>query len=144
MLALTHAELGSYQIPEARGHFKTLLSASKDKVPESIDAVTQRAGAEPVLAMVRDLDDARLRGGAAQLALAALALDGWDAKLALRYTQAARGSGASAAAAAAIAARAQAVLGDAKGATTEARLAASEPTGKLSPAQTMLLLGPGQ
>ena len=27
MLALTHAELGSYRIPEARGHFKTLLHA---------------------------------------------------------------------------------------------------------------------
>ncbi len=141
ILALTHAELGSYQIPEARGHFKSLLSSSKDKVPESIDAVTQRAGAEPVLAMVRDLDDAKLRGGAAQLSLAALALDGWDAKLALRYTQAARGAGASNAAAAAIAARAQAVLGDAKGATSEARLAASETSGKLSPAQIMLLLG---
>ncbi len=141
MLALTHAELGSYQIPQARGHFKTLLGASKDKVTDNIDAVTQRAGAEPVLAMVRDLDDARLRGGAAQLALAALALEGWDAKLALRYAQAARGAGASNAAAAAIAARAQAVLGDAKSAAAEARLAAAEPTGKLSPAQIMLLLG---
>jgi tetratricopeptide (TPR) repeat protein len=141
ILALTHAELGSYQIPEARGHFKTLLGSSKDKASESIDAVTQRAGAEPVLAMVRDLDDAKLRGGAAQLALAALALEGWDAKLALHYTQAARGAGASNAAAAAIAARAQAVLGDAKSAETEARLAASEPSGKLSPAQIMLLLG---
>lgn len=141
ILAMTHAELGSYKIPEARDHFKTLLGASKDKVPASIDAVTQRAGAEPVLAMVRDLDDARLRGGPAQLALAALALDGWDAKLALRYSEAARGAGASNAAAAAIAARAQAVLGDAKSAETEARLAASEPSGKLSPAQVMLLLG---
>jgi tetratricopeptide (TPR) repeat protein len=141
ILALTHAELGGYQIPEARGHFKTLLRTSKEKVPESIDAVTQRAGAEPVLAMVRDLDDARLRGGAAQLALAALALEGWDAKLALHYTQAARGAGASNTAAAALAARAQAVLGDAKSAETEARLAASEPAGKLSPAQVMLLLG---
>jgi tetratricopeptide (TPR) repeat protein len=141
MLALTHAELGSYEIPAARGHFKTLLNTSKNKVPESIDAVTQRAGAEPVLAMVRDLDDARLRGGAAQLALASLALEGWDARLALRYTQAARGAGASNTAAAALAARAQAVLGDAKSAETEAKLAASEPSGKLSPAQVMLLLG---
>ncbi len=141
ILAMTHAELGSYKIPEARGHFQSLLGTSKDKVPESIDAVTQRAGAESVLAMVRDLDDARLRGGPAQLALAALALDGWDAKLALRYSQAARGAGASNAAAAAIAARAQAVLGDAKSAQSEARLAASEPAGKLSPAQVMLLLG---
>ena len=141
ILALTHAELGGYQILEARGHFKTLLSRSKDKVPESIDAVTQRAGAEPVLAMVRDLDDAKLRGGAAQMSLAALALDGWDAKLALHYTQAARAAGASNAAAAAIAARAQAVLGDAKSADAEARLAAGEPGGKLTPAQTMVLLG---
>ena len=141
MLALTHAELGSYEIPEARGHFKTLLSTVKDKVPASIDAVTQRAGAEPVLAMVRGLDDARLHGGAAQLALASLALEGWDAKLALRYSQAARGAGASNAAVAALAARAQAVLGDVKSAQSEARLAASEPAGKLSPAQVLLLLG---
>lgn len=141
ILALTHAELGSYQIPEARTHFKALLSESKGKASESIDAVTQRAGAEPVLAMVRDLDDSRLRGGATQLALAALALDGWDAKLALRYTQAARAAGASNAAAAAIAARAHAVLGDAKSAEAEARVAAGEPGGKLVPAQAKLLLG---
>ena len=141
MLALTHAELGSYRIPEARGHFKTLLHQSKDKVSESIDAMTQRAGAEPVLAMVRDLDDARLSGGTAQLSLAALALEGWDAKQALHYTQSARAAGASSAAAAAIAARAQAVLGDAKSASSEAKLAATEPGGKLSSAQTLLLLG---
>ena len=141
ILALTHAELGNYQIPEARTQFKALLNESKGKASESIDAVTQRAGTEPVLAMVRDLDDARLHGGATQLALAALALEGWDAKLALHYTQSARAAGASSAAAAAIAARAQAVLGDAKGAEAEARVAAGEPGGKLVPAQTKLLLG---
>ena len=141
ILALTHAELGSYQIPEARRHFVALLSGSKGKVPESLDAVTRRAGAEPVMAMVRDLDDAQLHGGAAQLALAALALEGWDARLALHYTQGARAAGASNAAAAAIAARAQAVLGDAKSADAEAKLAATEPGGKLSAAQAMLLLG---
>ncbi len=141
MLALTHADLGSYRIPEARGHFKTLLHQSKDKVTQSIDEVTQRAGAEPVLAMVRDLDDARLSGGATQLSLAGLALEGWDAKQSLHYTQAARAAGASSAAAAAIAARAQAVLGDAKSAAAEAKVAATEPAGRLAPAQTMLLLG---
>ena len=141
ILALTHAELGSYKIPEARGHFKSLLGTTKDKVPESIDAVTQRAGAEPVLAMVRDWT---MQSCAAVRRSWHWPRSHWmvgTPNSRLRYSQAARGAGASNAAAAAIAARAQAVLGDAKSAQTEARLAASEPSGKLSPAQVMLLLG---
>ena len=141
MFALTYAELGAYQLADARRQFKALLGGVDGKVAEAIDAVAQRSGAEPTLAMVRELDDPRLRGGAAQLALAALALDGWDARLALRYVQAARAAGASTTAAAAIAARAHAVLGGAGSAATEARLAATLPGGRLTPAQAMLLLG---
>ena len=141
MFALTYAELGAYQLADARRQFKALLGGVDGRVAEAIDAIAQRSGAEPALAMVRALDDPRLRGGAAQLALAALALDGWDARLALRYLQAARAAGASTTAAAAIAARAHAVLGEAGGAATEARLAATVPGGRLVPAQSMLLLG---
>jgi predicted Zn-dependent protease len=140
-LFLTYAELGDYQLPEARRHFQAVLGDADSKLPELLDALTQRAGSEATLAMVREVSDKRLRGGDAQLALASLALDGWDARLALRYAQAARSAGASAADAAAIAARAHAVLGDAAAATTEAKLAAGAPGGKLMPAQVLLLLG---
>ena len=140
-LALTHAELSSYQIAAARGHFKAFLNGTEKKVPEAIDTLAQGAGTEPTLAMVRDVDVALVSGAPTQLALAALALDGWDAALALRYTQNARAAGASSATAAAIAARAQAILGEAKGAEAEARLAAAEPSGRLSLAQALMVLG---
>ena len=141
LLALTYAELGEYQLADARRHFKALLGVVEDQTPALIEQLGQRAGSEPTLAMLRATEDARLRGGDAQLALATLALDGWDARLALRYVQAARAAGASNTAAAAIAARAHAVLGEAGSAATEARLAATVPAGRLEPAQTLLLLG---
>jgi tetratricopeptide (TPR) repeat protein len=141
LLALTYAELGEYQLADARRNFQALLGVVDDKPSELIEQLAQRAGTEPTLAMLRTMDDTRLRSGDAQLALATLALEGWDARLALRYVQAARTAGASNTVAAAIAARAHAVLGEASSATTEARLAATVPAGKLVPAQVMLLLG---
>jgi len=141
LLALSYAELGEYQLAEARRSFKALLGVVDDKTAEVIEQLAQRAGAGPTLAMLRATEDTRLRGSDAQLALAALALEGWDARLALRYAQAARAGGASNTAAAAMAARAHAVLGEAGSAATEARLAATVPAGKLVPAQVMLLLG---
>jgi tetratricopeptide (TPR) repeat protein len=140
-LALTQSDLGSYQLAEARRHFKSLLGASGKKVGGVIDTVAQRAGIEPTLAMLRDFDDAKLKGGEAQLALATVALDGWDARLALRYVQNARGAGLNAASVAAIAARANAVLGDARGVDTEARAAAAEAGGRLTLAQALMVLG---
>jgi tetratricopeptide (TPR) repeat protein len=143
-LLLTYAELGDYQLPEARRHFQAVLGDPDNKVSEVLDALTQRAGSEATLAMVRDVADKRLRGGDAQLALASLALDGWDARLALRYVQSARSAGASTTEAASIAARAHAVLGEAAPAATEAKLAATVADGRLMPAQTLLLLGKDQ
>ncbi len=140
-LYLTYAELGDYRLPEARGHFQAVLGGLEGKVSELLDALSQRAGNEATLAMVRDVQHTRLRGGEAQLALAGLALDGWDARQALRYVQAARSAGAKSTDAAAIAARAHAVLGDASSAASEAKLAATVPGGRLLPAQTLLLLG---
>ena len=111
MLALTQAELSSYQIPDARRHFRQLLNGAGGKVIATIDAVVQRAGSEPALAMMRDLEATQLRGAEAQLELGALALDAWDATLALRYALGARAAGATVPAAALITARAQAILG---------------------------------
>jgi tetratricopeptide (TPR) repeat protein len=141
LLALSYAELGGYQLADARRSFKTLLGVIDDKPAELIEQLAQRAGTEPTLAMLRATEDTRLRGSDAQLALATLALEGWDARLALRYVQAARAAGASNTVAASIAARAHAVLGEAAGANSEARLAATVPAGRLVPAQVMLLLG---
>ncbi len=141
MLALTQAELGSYRIADARGHFKELLKGAGKKAAEAIDAVVRRAGSEPALAMLRDLDAAPLRGAEAQLELGALALEAWDATLALRYAQGARAAGASAPAAALISARAHAILGNAAGADAAARQAAAEPGGRLALAQALLVLG---
>jgi hypothetical protein len=140
-LALTQAELGNYQIPEAQRHFRELLDGAGKKVAEAIDAVVQRAGSEPTLAMVRNIDAAPLRGADAQLELGALALDGWDATLALHYAQGARTAGASAPAAALITARAEAILGNAAGADAAARQAGAEPGGRLALAQALLVLG---
>ena len=141
MLALTQAELSSYQIPDARRHFKELLNGAGSKVTATIDAVVQRAGSEPALAMVRDLEATPLRGAEAQLELGALALDAGDARLALRYAQGARAAGASVPAAALITARAHAILGNAAGAEAAARQAAAEPSGRLALAQAFLVLG---
>ncbi|MBS0389045.1 MAG: tetratricopeptide repeat protein [Proteobacteria bacterium] len=141
MLALTQAELGNYQIAEARRHFRDLLADGGKKVAESIDAVVQRVGSEPTLAMLRELDAAPLRGADAQLELGALALDGWDAALALRYAQGARSAGASVPAAALITARAEAILGNAAGAEAAAKQAAAVPGGRLALAQSLLVLG---
>lgn len=141
LLARIQAELVNYQLAEARAHFKSLLGMPKLKVSEAIDELAQRAGTEPTLAMVRGLDDAHLRGGDVQLVLASLALDGWDANLALHYAQAARAAGVRDASVAAVAARARAVLGDAKAAADEARIAATDKSGRLLLAQSLLVLG---
>ncbi|MGH8252570.1 MAG: tetratricopeptide repeat protein [Steroidobacteraceae bacterium] len=145
VLTLTQAELGNYQIVEARKHFRELLGddgkGAGKKASESIDAVAQRAGSEPTLAMVRDLDAPPLHGADAQLELAALALDGWDATLAIHYAQGAKAAGASAPVAAAILARAEAVLGNATGAEAAARQAGTAPNGKLALAEALLVLG---
>jgi tetratricopeptide (TPR) repeat protein len=141
MLALLQAQLGGYQIADARRQFKALIGRPGAKVAEIIDALAQRAGNEPLLVMLRDFDDANLRGAEAQLALAALALEGWDARLAIRYAQRARAAGASAANAAAISARAYAVLGDAQSATAEARATATDKGVRLTLAQALLMLG---
>ena len=141
MMALTQAELGNNQISEARRHFRELLDGAGNKASESIDAVVQRAGSEQALAMVRDLDVAPLRSAEAQLELGALALDAWDATLAIHYAQGARAAGASGPAAALITTRAEAILGHAAGADAAAKQAAAEPGGRLALAQALLVLG---
>jgi predicted Zn-dependent protease len=141
LLALTQAELGRYQVADARRHFKSLIDTAGTNVTEALDALVQRVGTEPTLVMLRELESPRLKSPDVQLALAALALDAWDANLALRYAQSARTAGAGAAAAGAISARAQAVLGNASAADAAAKQAATAPGGRLALAQALLVLG---
>jgi Tfp pilus assembly protein PilF len=147
-LALVQAELGAYRLVEARAHFKSWLAVAGRDVPAAIDALATRAGNEPALAMLRELDDARLRGVEAQRMLAELALDSWDGGAALRFVQGARtagaagGAGATASATlASLAARAHAMQGNEAAATGEARAAAADKQGRLALAQSFLLLG---
>ncbi len=140
-LALVRADLGAQQISEARRHFSLWLAAGAQHIPETIGALSQSSGSEPTLAMLRDLDAPPLAAAATQLATATLALEAWDARLALRHAQRAREAGAGEADVAQITARAQAVLGDAKAASAAARLAATGKGGRLTLAQSLMVLG---
>ncbi|HEX9473340.1 MAG TPA: tetratricopeptide repeat protein [Steroidobacteraceae bacterium] len=140
-LALVRADLGAQQISEARRHFSLWLAAGAQHIPETIGALSQSAGSEPTLAMLRDLDAPPLAAAATQLATASLALEAWDARLALHHAQRAREAGAGEADVAQITARAQAVLGDAKAASAAARLAATGKGGRLTLAQSLMVLG---
>src|SRR5258706_8396992 len=113
-LALVRADLGAQQISEARRHFSLWLAAGAQHIPETIGALSQSAGSEPTLAMLRDLDAPPLAAAATQLATATLALEAWDARLALRHAQRAREAGAGEADVAQITGRALAGLGDPK------------------------------
>jgi tetratricopeptide (TPR) repeat protein len=140
-LALVRADLGAQQIGEARRHFSLWLAAGAQHIPEAIATLSQSAGSEPTLAMLRDLDAPPLAAAATQLATATLALEAWDARLALHHAQRARAAGAGEAEVAQITARAQAVLGDAKAASAAARLAATGKGGRLTLAQSLMVLG---
>ena len=140
-LALVRADLGAQQIGEARRQFSLWLAAGAQHIPETIGALSQSAGSEPTLAMLRDLEAPSLAAATTQLATATLALEAWDARLALRHAQRAREAGAGEADVAQITARAQAVLGDAKAANAAARLAATGKSGRLTLAQSLMVLG---
>ena len=141
MLATVQADLGGYHIAEARHAFKTWLGVPGRKVAETIDVLAQRAGSEPTLLMLRELDAAPLRSADNRLALAELALSAWDARQALQYATAARAAGANAPRVAAITARAQAVLGDAPAAEAAARTAITDKESRFALAQALLTLG---
>jgi tetratricopeptide (TPR) repeat protein len=73
--------------------------------------------------------------------VAELALEAWDANVALKFAQGARSAGAKAADTALIVARAQAVLGNEAAALAAAREAAADKGGRLAVAQVWMLLG---
>jgi tetratricopeptide (TPR) repeat protein len=155
--ALMRADLGLYHIEDARGAFESWLkgggSASEhggaragnaaNATADSILQVAQEAGIPATLAMLRGVQAEPLRSAPTQLALANLALDGWNYREALQYGQNALSAGAERAPAEVLLARAHAGLGEADQAVAAASAArnAAPKEQSFAPADVLLLLG---
>jgi tetratricopeptide (TPR) repeat protein len=127
MHAAMRADLGLYKIDDARGAFQDwvksggLANAHKAGVDETgaagvaeaVRLLAQEAGVPATLAMLRGVQDHALQGGASQLELATLALDGWNCREAEQYATKALSAGAPAATTQLVLARAHAGLGEA-------------------------------
>ena len=155
--AAMRAELGLYKIDDARSAFEDWIksgglanarSVGKDEtgaagVAEAVRLLAQESGVPGTLAMLRGVQDRTLQSGASQLALADLALDGWNYREALQYGQKALSAGAAAAATQVVLARAHAGLGEADqavAAATAARNAAPKEQ-TFAAADVLMLLG---
>ena len=155
--ATMRAELGLYKIDDARSAFEDWIksgglanarSVGKDEtgaagVAEAVRLLAQESGVPGTLAMLRGVQDRPLQSGASQLALADLALDGWNYREALQYGQKALSAGAAAAATQVVLARAHAGLGEADqavAAATAARNAAPKEQ-TFAAADVLMLLG---
>ena len=158
--ALMRADLGLYHIEDARGAFESWLkgggSASEhggaragtagnaaNATADAILQVAQEAGIPATLAMLRGVQADPLRGAPTQLALANLAMDGWNYREALQYGQNALSAGAERAPAEVLLARAHAGLGEADQAVAAASAArnAAPKEQSFAPADVLLLLG---
>jgi len=168
--ATMRAALGLYQIDAARTAFEHWLQrsvaiAAKDtgragqpgrsgqvtagngggsaSIAQQLQQVADESGVAPTLAMLRGVRAPPLQTAPGQLALADLALDGWNYREALQYAQHALSAGAARASAQMVIARAQAGLGDARqaeAAATAARAAAPKQQ-SFAYADVLLLLG---
>jgi tetratricopeptide (TPR) repeat protein len=155
--ATMRAELGLYKIDDARSAFEDWVksgglanarAAGKDDtgaagVAEAVRLVAQESGVPATLAMLRGVQAHPLQSGMSQLALADLALDGWNYREALQYGQRALASGAAAASVQLILARAHAGLGEADQAVAAATAAhdAAPKEQNFATADVLMLLG---
>jgi tetratricopeptide (TPR) repeat protein len=155
--ALMRADLGLYHIEDARGAFESWLKGggspsehggaragnAANATADSILQVAQEAGIPATLAMLRGVQAEPLRSAPTQLALANLALDGWNYREALQYGQNALSAGAERAPAEVLLARAHAGLGEADQAVAAASAArnAAPKEQSFAPADVLLLLG---
>lgn len=157
MHAAMRAEMGLYKIDDARGDFEDWIkggglanargAAKEDTgeagVAEAVRLLAQEAGVPATLAMLRGVSDRALQSGAAQLALADLALDGWNYREAVQYGQKALSAGAPAAPTQLLLARAHAGLGEADLAVAAANAAhnAAPKEQSFANADVLMLLG---
>ena len=155
--AAMRAELGQYKIDDARSDFEgwfksgglaNARSAGKDDtgaagVAEAVRLLAQESGVPATLAMLRGVQIAPLQTGPSQLAMADLALDGWNYREALQYGQKALGAGAAAAPTQLVLARAHAGLGEADEAVAAANAArtASPKDQTFASADVLMMLG---
>jgi tetratricopeptide (TPR) repeat protein len=155
--ASMRAELGLFKIDEARGAFDDWIrngglanarNAGKDDtasagIAEAVRTLSQESGVPATLAMLRGAQTRALQSGASQLALADLALDGWNYREALQYGQKALSSGSAAATTQLLLARAHAGLGEADQALAAAAAAhnAAPKEQGFAPADVLMLLG---
>ena len=146
--ATMRAELGMYKIDDARVAFEgwikthgadeahnggarpsadTAAPTADQNVAARVTEVAQEAGVPATLAMLRGIQGTTMQSGAAQLALAGLALDGWNYREAVQYADRALTAGAEKVPTQLVLARAYAGLGEADlavAAATAARTAA--------------------
>jgi tetratricopeptide (TPR) repeat protein len=140
--ATMRAELGLYKIDDARAAFEGWIKTRADDARSSgtrsgggpdtlsepniaarVTQVAQEAGVPATLAMLRGVQATQMQSGQAQLALAGLALDGWNYHEAVQYAERALSAGAERGPAQLVLARAYAGLGDADQAVAAAAAA---------------------
>jgi len=156
--ASMRAQLGLYRIDDARSAFESWVksgalshegngahapTSAGSAAAEAVLQVAQESGVPATLAMLRGVQLPALQNGPAQLALANLALDGWNYREALQYGQNALNAGAERAPTELLLARAHAGLGEsdqAEAAASAARVAAPKEQ-SFAPADVLLLLG---
>jgi tetratricopeptide (TPR) repeat protein len=152
--AAVRADLGLYKIDDARGAFEAWLKSGgagnepgaaggQNGVAEAVKQVAEESGVPATLAMVRGVQAPGLQSGPSQLALADLALDGWNYREALKYGQNALSAGAAAGTAQLVLARAHAGLGEADQAVAAAAAArtASPKDQSFASVDVLMLLG---
>ncbi len=152
--AAVRADLGLYKIDDARGAFEAWLKSGgagnepgaaggQNGVAEAVKQVAEESGVPATLAMVRGVQVPGLQSGPSQLALADLALDGWNYREALKYGQNALSAGAAAGTAQLVLARAHAGLGEADQAVAAAAAArtASPKDQSFASVDVLMLLG---
>lgn len=155
--AAMRAELGLFRIDDARSAFLDWIrsgglanarragreTTGSAGVAEAVQALAQESGVPATLAMLRGVQDPALQAGAAQFALAGLAMDGWSYREAEQYGQRALSAGAPAGPVQALLARAHAGLGEpdqALAAASAAQAAAPKDQGFVT-ADVLMILG---
>ena len=156
--ATMRAALGLFQIDTARSAFESWLRSSDvaadhanasagvaadHSIAAQLQQVADQSGVPATFAMLQGVRARPLQSGAGQLALADLALDGWNYRDAVQYAQRALSSGAQTAPAQLVLARAHAGLGEAEQAVAAAAAArvAAPKAQSFANADVLILLG---
>lgn len=159
--ANVQAQLGLYRIDAARSAFQSWVQSAKtapapaptpkdgkaaansNDIVHQVQQLAEESGVPATLAMIRGVQTQSLQSSAGQLALADLALDGWNYREAVQYAQRALSGGAERAPAQLVLARAHAGLGEVDAAVAAASAAreAAPKEQSFADADVLLMLG---